>query len=190
MVPRDDRIAVGRSDSIAGKTPRPAARPCEGRAIGVDGQGRTGTPKNGERREVPVPASVLARIPLTMPEALVWPVPGTGRLRGVQRVTGWFGGAVRRIQAECDEWNDRNLDSATKKSFPKVTPHDLRHTAASLAVSAGANVKVVQRMLGHKSAAMTLDQYADLFEDDIDEVGFALDTLISDGCAHNVPTGT
>jgi integrase len=56
-----------------------------------------------------------------------------------------------------------------------LTPHDLRHTAASLAVSAGANVKAVQRMLGHASAAMTLDVYADLFENDLDAVGTALD---------------
>jgi integrase len=35
--------------------------------------------------------------------------------------------------------------------------HNLRHTAASLAVSAGANVKAVQRMLGHANASMTLD---------------------------------
>jgi hypothetical protein len=44
-----------------------------------------------------------------------------------------------------------------------VTAHALRHTAASLAISAGANPKVVQRMLGHASAAMTLDVFADLF---------------------------
>jgi len=43
-------------------------------------------------------------------------------------------------------------------TLPRLTPHDLRHTAASLAVSAGANVKSVQRMLGHASAAMTLDE--------------------------------
>ena len=55
-----------------------------------------------------------------------------------------------------------------------MTPHDLRHTAASLAVSAGANVKAVQRMLGHASAAMTLDVYADLFDDDLDAVAIAL----------------
>lgn len=42
-------------------------------------------------------------------------------------------------------------------------------------MSAGANVKAVQRMLGHKSAAMTLDVYADLFDDDLDAVGTALD---------------
>ena len=57
-----------------------------------------------------------------------------------------------------------------------LTPHDLRHTAASLAVAAGANVKAVQRMLGHASAAMTLDTYADLFDDDLDAVSAALDT--------------
>jgi hypothetical protein len=49
------------------------------------------------------------------------------------------------------------------ESFPSITPHDLRHTAASLAVSAGANVKAVQRMLGHAEASMTLDVYTDLF---------------------------
>jgi len=53
---------------------------------------------------------------------------------------------------------------------PRVTAHALRHTAASLAISAGANPKVVQRMLGHASAAMTLDVYADLFECDLDAV--------------------
>ena len=42
------------------------------------------------------------------------------------------------------------------------------------AISAGANVKAVQRMLGHSSAAMTLDTYADLFDDDLDRVGHAL----------------
>jgi len=69
--------------------------------------------------------------------------------------TSWLGYAVRRCQA---------VDA----SFPTITAHDLRHTAASLAISSGANVKVVQRMLGHASAAMTLDVYADLFESDLD----------------------
>lgn len=52
--------------------------------------------------------------------------------------------------------------------LPHMTIHDLRHTAASLAVSSGANVKGVQRMLGHASAKTTLDTYADLFESDLD----------------------
>jgi integrase len=51
----------------------------------------------------------------------------------------------------------------------------VRHTATSLAVSAGGNVKAVQRMLGHASAAMTLGVYADLFDEDLGAVGQALD---------------
>ena len=63
------------------------------------------------------------------------------------------------------------------RDFGALTLHDLRHTAASLAISSGANVKAVQTMLGHRSAAMTLDVYADLFPDDLDAVAGALDAL-------------
>ena len=77
---------------------------------------------------------------------------------------GW---CVRAIAASCE------IDPDFP---PSLTRHDLRHTAASLSVSAGANVKAVQRMLGHASAAMTLDVYADLFDDDLDGVAEALHT--------------
>lgn len=66
---------------------------------------------------------------------------------------------------------------AAEPDVPAMTPRDLRHTAASLAVSDGANVKAVQRMLGHASAAMTLDVYADLFDDDLDAVATALNDV-------------
>jgi integrase len=42
----------------------------------------------------------------------------------------------------------------------------------------GANVKAVQRMLGHAKASMTLDVYADLFDDDLDVVAGRLDAAI------------
>lgn len=58
--------------------------------------------------------------------------------------------------------------------MPRSTVHDLRHAAASLAISSGANVKAVQRMLGHASAPMTLDVYADVFDDDLDTVSASL----------------
>ncbi len=57
-----------------------------------------------------------------------------------------------------------------------VRLHDLRHTCASLAISEGANVKVVQKLLGHKSAVLTLDRYGHLFPDDLDAVADAFDT--------------
>jgi hypothetical protein len=58
-----------------------------------------------------------------------------------------------------------------------------RNTAASLAISSGAAVKHVQRMLGHQSAAMTLDVYASLFEDDLDALSDRLDAAISEAAA-------
>ena len=57
--------------------------------------------------------------------------------------------------------------------------HDMRHTAASLAIKAGADVKVVQRMLGHASAAMTLDRYGHLMPGQAEAVADRLDALMS-----------
>ena len=86
-------------------------------------------------------------------------------------------GARRRARCAPDR------DPATPV-FPRITPHDLRHTAASLAVSAGANVKAVQKMLGHKSAAMTLDTYADLFDKVAEAVADAHDQRLARLHAH------
>ncbi|WP_162529274.1 tyrosine-type recombinase/integrase [Segeticoccus rhizosphaerae] len=47
---------------------------------------------------------------------------------------------------------------------PTLRPHDLRHTAASIWLAAGADPKVVQRVLGHASAAMTMDLYGHLID--------------------------
>lgn len=88
--------------------------------------------------------------------------PGTARIAPAVADAGWFEYAIRRAQ-EIDP------------TFPRITPHDLRHTAASLAVSAGANVKALQHMLGHESAAVTLDTDADLFDDDLESVAVKLD---------------
>lgn len=51
-----------------------------------------------------------------------------------------------------------------------LIPHELRHTAASLAVSAGASVLALQRTLGHDKPSTTLDVYSDLFDEDLDLV--------------------
>ncbi len=56
-----------------------------------------------------------------------------------------------------------------------LTPHDLRHTAASLAISAGASVAGVQTMLGHATPAITLSVYTHLFPADLRTVADKLD---------------
>jgi integrase len=135
----------------------------EDNAVLVNGVYQIGTPKSGRRHEVPIPPFLVGE--------LARACEGKGRdafvfgevapLPYPHSMSGWFVKAVRAAQLIDD-------------SFPTITPHDLRHTAASLAISAGANVKAVQRMLGHASAAMTLDVYADLFDDDLDGVAIAM----------------
>jgi integrase len=127
------------------------------------------TPKSWERRSVPFPAALADELSAPMVgkgrDALVFTNTSGGVLRASNYRKRFFAAAVSTCQ-KADE------------SFPTVTPHDLRHTAASLAVSAGANVKAVQRMLGHAKASMTLDVYADLFDDELDSVAASLDTAI------------
>ncbi|MCW2286932.1 integrase [Leucobacter luti] len=48
--------------------------------------------------------------------------------------------------------------------------HDLRHVSATLAIGAGADVKLVQHMLGHKDANETLNTYAHLWPSKVGEV--------------------
>lgn len=55
--------------------------------------------------------------------------------------------------------------------------HDLRHTTASLAIAAGADVKLLQTMLGHASAVMTLDRYGHLMPGRARDVADRLDVL-------------
>lgn len=114
------------------------------------------TPKTHKTRWVPVaePAwgAIVGELAGKGPDDLVFPSP-----RGHVLRTSYF----RRHVFD---------PAVTASGIPRVTPHDLRHTAASLAIAAGATVLAVQRMLGHARASMTLDVYADLFEQDLDDV--------------------
>ena len=75
------------------------------------------------------------------------------------------------------------------ESFPTIKPHDLRHTAA-LAISAGANVTAVQRMLGQAKASMTLDTYTDLFDTDFDAIAVELGAAIKAAATEANPSAT
>lgn len=136
-------------------------------AVQVGSRMTIGQPKTHERRTVAVPRFVANLItPIVADrdgEEWVWsradgtPLPPPAK-------DSWFHQARDRIRAEDPD-------------FPAITPHGLRHVAAGLLVSSGANVKVVQRQLGHASAVMTLDVYADLFDGDLDLVSETMDAL-------------
>ena len=51
-----------------------------------------------------------------------------------------------------------------RHKLPNMSPHDLRHTAATLAIESGASVKEIQALLGHRDAATTLKFYAGISE--------------------------
>ncbi|MFC7448660.1 tyrosine-type recombinase/integrase [Rhodococcus daqingensis] len=148
----------------------------------VKGQVVWSTPKTHERRSVPFPRILVDQLSGLMRGKGRDDLVFAGVNGAVLRVSTYrpriFAPAVARLQAQALGARKREAEQsgeAVTLEFPTVTPHDLRHTAASLAISAGANVKGVQRMLGHAKASMTLDVYADLFEDDLEAVAEALD---------------
>jgi integrase len=59
----------------------------------------------------------------------------------------------------------------------EVRFHDLRHTAATLALKRGLPIQSVSKMLGHANPAMTLKRYAHVLDDMRDEAGRAMDGL-------------
>jgi integrase len=122
-----------------------------------------GTPKSHQVRSVPAP-SFLANL-------LAGVLGGKGSDDLV--FTTMTGRPLRNLNFRRDVFDL----AAADVGLAGLTPHELRHTAASLAVSAGANVKAVQRMLGHASAALTLDVYSGLFDADLDAVAIQLDNL-------------
>lgn len=152
----------------------------EENAVMVGAVVHVGTPKTHETRSVPYPAFLALQIAKLCEgksrDDLVFG-DGVTHMRLPNSRDGWFSAAVKRVleaEAKAATAAKARGDEAPAL-MPRVTPHDLRHTAASLAISSGANVKAVQRMLGHASASMTLDTYADLFDDDLDGVAHALD---------------
>ena len=89
-----------------------------------------------------------------------------------------FDPAVKTVRAAATAQRQKETEEtgeAITPEFPVITPHELRHTCASLAISAGANVKVLQSLLGHKTATLTLDRYGHLFPDDLGRIADAFD---------------
>lgn len=148
-------IRLRRVDSMRGRIEVAEA------VVDVDGRMVFGPPKTHQRRAVVVPKFLREELAQQLagkgPNDLVFPSRA---------------GTPLRVQSFRRGWFDR---AATTAGVPDLTPHDLRHTAASLAIASGANVKAVQSMLGHAKASMTLDVYSGLFPDDLDTVADRLD---------------
>ncbi len=130
---------------------------------------RLGPTKTHERREVPIPPPVLTllrdRIESWAPDRLVFP------------------GADGFMKNH--EFRKVFNPAATRAGLAGLSPQELRHTCASLAIRSRASIKTVQRLLGHKTATMTLDNYGHLYPDELDEVAQQMGT----DCLYPVRTG-
>ena len=124
------------------------------------------SPKSGRARDVAVPEWLADKLAEVEGE---WLFP-------TQRGGPWRSSSWRRV------WRgEKDQPGAVQRAgLPGLRVHDLRHAYASMAIASGADVKAVQRALGHASAAMTLDIYAHLFPDGIDGVADRLDAASRD----------
>jgi integrase len=84
---------------------------------------------------------------------------------------------------------DSGLHQALRRAkLRRVTLHALRHGYASALISAGASVKVVQRLMGHANIQMTLQTYAHVMPGDDDGVRAVLSNKVFGNAAR--ATGT
>jgi integrase len=99
----------------------------------VNGHMIWSTPKTHQSRDVPIPRSLIdalvAQAAGKKPEDVLFSSPNGEPI-------------------QLANWRQRVSDPAVAAAgLIGLTPHDLRHTAASLAIASGASVKHVQRML-------------------------------------------
>lgn len=121
-----------------------------------------GTPKSHRTRTVVMPSWLAERIGQRL----------DGRKPGDLVATAPHGGPLRASNFRRYVWSPAVETAGIE---PGLRMHDLRHTAASLMISSGASIKAVQRQLGHASAAMALDLYGHLYDDDLEALADALD---------------
>jgi integrase len=133
-------------------------------ATEVNGRLVTTSPKTHAERSVAYPARLAE--PLT--EACA------GRGADEPMFTSPKGGMLRAMN-----WRRRIWDPLCEQAgVGRLTPHEARHSAASLMIASGADVRTVAGALGHSSPVVTLSVYSHLFDDRLDDVAERIDALV------------
>jgi integrase len=161
-------LRVGDVDLVARRLyVRQAAPEVEGRIV-------VGPPKTRAAvRTVPLPQVVIDALKPRI----------VGREPGEQAVTSPNGGFLRS-----NNWRRHtHWKRALKMThLAPLTIHELRHTYASLARVSGADLRYVQKTMGHSTPTVTANIYSDLYSDELDQVATNLDRLhTSDATAAN-----
>jgi integrase len=131
------------------------------RSLGASGEGKTKTRKG---RDVPLPPEleldILAAVAGRASDEFLFTSP-TGQ------------------PVNSGNWRRRVFYPAVEEAgLGEMHVHDLRHTAASLAISSGATIKDVQEMMGHATATMTLDLYGHRWAGHMSDVGVRMGELL------------
>ena len=131
----------------------------------VGGKLVEGNPKSAAgRRSIPIPERVMPILSARV----------TGRLPGQPAITSPTGSLLG-----LENWKraTRWRNAIVEIGRPSLRVHDLRHTYASLARRAGADLRRLQKTMGHASITVTAHIYADLYDDELDHIASALDAL-------------
>ncbi|MHC3004724.1 tyrosine-type recombinase/integrase [Gordonia sp. GN26] len=141
----------------------------------VGGTLMTGKPKSRAGiRTVPLPRSLIAVLAARV----------DGRPRTAPAVTSPRGARLSRENwVRAVRWREQ----VTALGYPTLRVHDLRHTYASLARAAGADLRLLQVAMGHASITVTAHTYADLFDGELDAVADALDARVVEITGPAVP---
>ncbi|WP_223849858.1 tyrosine-type recombinase/integrase [Bifidobacterium vespertilionis] len=125
---------------------------------------RLGPPKSGKPRTVAIPKFLVK--------------PLREQIKG-QPETAYVFRAAKGGHVNDHNWRRRIWRKAVELSglqdVEGLTPHSLRHSYAAIAIKAGADVKILQRQMGHTSASLTLDVYGFLFPERLGQVADAVD---------------
>jgi integrase len=121
---------------------------------------------NAGRRKVPVP--------VVLRDHLVDHLGRTGR-SGDQLILG---------KADAIPFNRKGLqdraDSAWKDAdLERITPHECRHSFASLMIAPGVNAKALSTSMGHANISITLDRYGHLMPGSEEEAAGLLDAYLT-----------
>lgn len=134
----------------------------------VGGRLVEGNPKSDAgRRSVPIPERLVPALKARL----------DGRPPGAPAIA-----SPRGSRLALENWRRAvNWQATTAKlRREKLRMHDLRHTYASLSRRAGADLRLLQKAVGDASITVTAHTYADLFDDELDNIAVALDSLSDD----------
>lgn len=149
---------------------RRAAPEVEGRII-------IGPPKTrAAKRTVPLPQVVIDVLAPRIADRQPWEPAITSPNGAMLRSNNW------RRHAH---WSE----ALRKTRLAPLTIHDLRHTYASLARKSGADLRYVQKTMGHSTPTVTANIYSDLYADELDHVATNLDRLTAETSDSTHETG-